>query len=466
MKILFKIMTITVRTVLFLLLLILAFIFFNSFMPNKILQAFTVTSGSMEPSIKTGSMIFTLKTDNAQLKKGDVIAFTSAGDDKVTVTHRIIEVWKEDGSFSYRTKGDMNDGADIDKVAANQIKGKVLFSIPQLGYLSANMKNPRSLFLFIIVPALFVIGLEFINIKKAIEENVHKKYEKKMKEASDAEKLISIFLIFTMTLFSLLRNTPATLAYFSDGLAITGNVFSTGYWLQTVVIDIKPDEFPNPINPGAKGVVPVALIANGTIDIYDIDIPTVRFAGAQVVKHHFEDVYDDGETDIVFHFNNQDILLPPEEVWCSDVLLTLEGVTLGGVEFEGSDYVKIVPPADRGKPGSSICDEVINLESEYAEADEFYFVDFNVSDPLQNNDEGADNTKQPVNKNDEDYIVKDDENDNEDNEDEDEEEPADDETGVDPADIADEQPEEAQEEYDYFSTFPQETAEILVNFNR
>src|SRR5690625_2348524 len=65
----------------------------------------TVLSGSMEPTIKTGSVIsIKLLEDSTTLNEGDIVTFIK--EDETLVTHRIAEV-KNNGEF-YITKGDNN----------------------------------------------------------------------------------------------------------------------------------------------------------------------------------------------------------------------------------------------------------------------------------------------------------------------------------------------------------------------
>src|SRR5690625_2935534 len=64
-------------------------------------QSKVVLSGSMEPRIKTGSVIFIkLGGDLTRFKQGDIITFQK---DSILVTHRIIEVLVE--GKEYITKG-------------------------------------------------------------------------------------------------------------------------------------------------------------------------------------------------------------------------------------------------------------------------------------------------------------------------------------------------------------------------
>ncbi len=116
----------------------------------------------------------------------------------------------------------------------------------------------------------------------------------------------------------------------------------------SVQIDIKPGTFPNPINQGANGVIPVAILTTpGVFDAADVDPATVVLNGASVAVRgksdkllaRMEDVDGDGDADLVCQVDT--------ECWADlfeDGYVTLTGQTLGGVAIEGQDYVIVVPP--------------------------------------------------------------------------------------------------------------------------
>lgn len=91
----------------------------------------TIESGSMSPAIPVGSACFTRQVTGAKIKEGDVITFYAANKDGLLVTHRVAEVTK-DGTFI--TKGDANEEADTHVVTEKELFGKVLFSVPVLGF--------------------------------------------------------------------------------------------------------------------------------------------------------------------------------------------------------------------------------------------------------------------------------------------------------------------------------------------
>lgn len=110
---------------------------------------------------------------------------------------------------------------------------------------------------------------------------------------------------------------------------------------EEIPIDIKPGCYPNSINLGSKGLVPVAVLSAGVFDATDVDPDTVDFAGACPVHWAFEDVDGDGDTDMIFHFRTQELVDLDED--STEAILT--GQTFGDtpIQIEASDTVKIVP---------------------------------------------------------------------------------------------------------------------------
>lgn len=102
-------------------------------MPFGIGTAVTET-GSMEPNMPQGSLVFLVRSK--AYKVGDVVAFRKPGDSIYTV-HRIIDV---EGDV-VTTCGDANAGSNDAPIKISQIKGKMLFNIPKLGFALQKMGN-------------------------------------------------------------------------------------------------------------------------------------------------------------------------------------------------------------------------------------------------------------------------------------------------------------------------------------
>lgn len=98
------------------------------------LSPYIVLSGSMEPVIHTGSVVYIGEKEEVPVK-GDIMAYMAG--DGMAVVHRIAGV-TEDG---YIMKGDANEVQDAAAVSREQFIGEHKFSIPELGYLLAKIES-------------------------------------------------------------------------------------------------------------------------------------------------------------------------------------------------------------------------------------------------------------------------------------------------------------------------------------
>jgi len=125
-----------------------------------------VQSGSMEPAIKTGALV--VIKPSGVYKEGDIITFGKDTKTEVPTTHRIVGVRVESGKTLYQTKGDANDATDMQEVASGEVIGKVLFSLPYVGYILDFAKKPFGFILIIGIPAAMIIYDEAMKIKYEI----------------------------------------------------------------------------------------------------------------------------------------------------------------------------------------------------------------------------------------------------------------------------------------------------------
>lgn len=93
---------------------------------------YSVISGSMEPAIPVGSMVYIKNEAPEDMKKDDVIAFYGAKDSNAIITHRVVENRVVMGEFI--TKGDANQTEDMNPVPYSNFIGRVTLSIPKAGY--------------------------------------------------------------------------------------------------------------------------------------------------------------------------------------------------------------------------------------------------------------------------------------------------------------------------------------------
>jgi signal peptidase len=144
----------------------------------------TVLSGSMEPTIKTGSIILTKPIGDYKI--GDIITFGPTTKTIPPTTHRIAEIKVVGGQPIYITKGDANNSADSREIQKSDILGKMIVRIPYLGYVIDFVRKPIGFVLIIIIPAVVIINDEIRKIWKEIKKFKNKKKEK---DANQDEKI-------------------------------------------------------------------------------------------------------------------------------------------------------------------------------------------------------------------------------------------------------------------------------------
>ena len=118
---------------------------------------YVVLSGSMEPTIETGSLCFINKNIKYKsIKEKDIIAFKHKNG--TLVTHRAVKVTKS----GITTKGDSNKNTDGNLVKKENFVGKNVFWIPKVGYIVKKFQSTKGVIILITcVVLLFVSGLLF-----------------------------------------------------------------------------------------------------------------------------------------------------------------------------------------------------------------------------------------------------------------------------------------------------------------
>jgi len=177
----FKLVSKVISWAFFIVLLIAAAFLLYYFVATKIYAAkgpgyepkfsiYTIVSPSMTPNINVYDTIINVRIDDPNdLEVGDVITFisTSILSPGVTITHRIIGITlDENGNVCYQTRGDANNIADQACAKFNNILGKVVFKIPQLGRIQFFLASKAGWLLCILIPALVIITKDILRILK------------------------------------------------------------------------------------------------------------------------------------------------------------------------------------------------------------------------------------------------------------------------------------------------------------
>ena len=168
---------------------------------------YTILSASMEPNINVFDVIVDVNVKKPEdIKVGDVITFISSSNltTNMTITHRVIEVVKDGENYSYKTQGDANLIPDNTNAKYENVLGKVIFKIPQLGRIQDFLGQKGGWLVVIVIPALGVIISDIIKIfrlsgaKTSVENlNTMEEKAKEHEEQVKAEIENNLFLKYS-----------------------------------------------------------------------------------------------------------------------------------------------------------------------------------------------------------------------------------------------------------------------------
>lgn len=92
---------------------------------------YDVLSGSMEPEIPVGSLLYVRKGEPEDVEEKDIIAFYGSLEDSGIITHRVVKNNVVSGTFT--TKGDANEKEDPAPVPYDNYIGRVALTVPYVG---------------------------------------------------------------------------------------------------------------------------------------------------------------------------------------------------------------------------------------------------------------------------------------------------------------------------------------------
>lgn len=138
-------------------------------------QVVVVLSGSMQPSLPLGSVVFVQPRGAASVEVGDILTYRlgsqggpGSGQRVVEVTHRVVEVLHQGPDLYFRTQGDANKAPDPHLVPAENVVGTVWARIPYLGYVANGLRRPLVLLLLVGVPGALIVAGEVRSIVKEV----------------------------------------------------------------------------------------------------------------------------------------------------------------------------------------------------------------------------------------------------------------------------------------------------------
>jgi signal peptidase len=190
--------------------ILIAFAFSGSFLIYFIMQIglntklpmVVVVSGSMEPKLQVGDLLFVkgknpedIKNGTIEGKEGDIIVFNAHGvwlnPPADPVVHRVVNKWYDNGWF-FETKGDANLNVDNGIVPGNKIYGVVCGRIPYIGWVKIVLTTSGLLIpLLIIISFILVISI-IRDIMKKDEDKKTDGNKKKIVDLSKPKQIIEL----------------------------------------------------------------------------------------------------------------------------------------------------------------------------------------------------------------------------------------------------------------------------------
>jgi signal peptidase len=92
----------------------------------------------MVPVMNIGDVVIIHKIPGTVAQLGDIVMFPFGS---MKVTHRVIAIKQEGGERYFTTKGDANSQPEGDLLAEKDVQGKVVLTIPKVGYFTLMLKG-------------------------------------------------------------------------------------------------------------------------------------------------------------------------------------------------------------------------------------------------------------------------------------------------------------------------------------
>jgi signal peptidase I len=119
-------------------------------------RSLTVLTGSMEPTLETGSVVVDEVIQPTEARIGDIVTFTDPANRDRQITHRLRSVRVEGNTAHMVTKGDANDTAERWDIPVDGEVGRVIFHVPKLGHVRALVGTRQGY--IVLMLAILVLG--------------------------------------------------------------------------------------------------------------------------------------------------------------------------------------------------------------------------------------------------------------------------------------------------------------------
>jgi len=154
---------------------------------------YVVASGSMIPELEVYDVLIVQGHEPFEdIEKGDIIVFNRPSDHDRVIVHRVVSVIDDDPK-TLRTKGDANPasipGTDF-PITEEEYIGKVVYTLPQVGYVTQLLKPPINYVIIAIVIGVMVVKQITKKKKETIlSDTLDSENPDTVEELSDIDKI-------------------------------------------------------------------------------------------------------------------------------------------------------------------------------------------------------------------------------------------------------------------------------------
>ena len=159
-------------------------------------ERYVIISGSMEPTIPVGSVVYDEVVPVEDLEVGDVITFVPPAEYGVDdpVTHRIVQIVVADetssapGALVFRTKGDANEDADPWRMVLDgPEQARVVHHVPYVGYVYMALQVRWVQVLVVAVPAAALIVYVVVTLWRVSGDAVRQAKEERQGDPEEVD---------------------------------------------------------------------------------------------------------------------------------------------------------------------------------------------------------------------------------------------------------------------------------------
>jgi signal peptidase len=161
-----------------------------------------VVSGSMEPNLHKGDLLFlkginpeNIKNGSIEGKEGDIIVFNARnlwhGAPADPIVHRVIQK-KYDNGWLFLTKGDANALHDAAWVSETRILGVVVGRIPYIGWVKIILTDSGLLVPLLIIVSVLLVASVIWDVVKKDEDKTNDDDKKRIYDEEEIKEEIEI----------------------------------------------------------------------------------------------------------------------------------------------------------------------------------------------------------------------------------------------------------------------------------